>query len=148
MKSPFKSKNFWANLVNILTVFLVGAGVAVPSASATDIVDAIFQFNPVIIGALILSNLVLPIYKTIKNKTGNWRASLFSTNFWGQVVSALLWVLIFYGVTIPDYTADGLVQSAFNKKIVDFVGILFINVILPVLHVFVKPQIASPPAQS
>lgn len=144
-KTPFKSKNFWANIVNIFTVFLVGAGVAVPSDTATDVVDAIFSFNPVVIGALLLSNIALPIYKTIKNKTGDWRASLFSTNFWGQVVTAALWVLIFYGVSIPDYTGDGLVQSAFNKKIVDFVGILFINVVLPILHVFVKPQIAASP---
>ncbi len=143
MKNPFLSKNFWANILNILVVFLIGAGIAVPSDTGSDLMDAILKFNPFLIGSLLISNIMLPLYKTIRNKSGTWMASLLSTNFWGQIASAILWIATFYGAVIPDNTAGELVTNFASQNWGQLLSILFVNVLLPVLHIFVKPKVIA-----
>ena len=143
MTNPFKSKNFWANIINIVVVFLIGAGVVIPDNSANDAVSAFVSMNPFIIGALLLSNFILPIIKTVRNKTGDWRASLFSTNFWGQVITLVLWILSIYVPDIPADTATQLVDSFFSRNYTEMLGILFVNIILPVIHLFLKPKVSA-----
>lgn len=142
VKTPFKSKNFWANIVNIVLVFLMGAKVAVPQETASDLLDAIFAFNPVYILAILGANILLPLYKTIMNKSGDWKASLFSTNLWAQVLTAVLFVATFYGAVIPEGTALDLADTFVNGNWSKFIGILFVNVLLPILHVFIKPKLS------
>ncbi len=144
MKNPFSSKNFWSNLINIIIVFLIGAGVVVPADSGNELLDAFRSMNPFAIGSLLIANFIIPIYKVIRNKSGTWMASLLSTNFWGQVASAVLWVVSFYVPDIPANTATDLVQSFFDRNWNEMISILFINIALPVIHIFVKPNLPAP----
>jgi hypothetical protein len=137
----YQSKNFWANILNVLLVALVSAGVIIPDGTADSLAQAITDFNPFALGLLLLNNLILPIFKTVKNKSGNWKASLFSTNFWGQVVTFGLWIASFYGVVTPEGTGTAIAETFADQNWVHLIEIAFINIALPVLHIFVKPKL-------
>lgn len=142
MKKDFlKSKNFWANVLNVVLVFLAGAGVLIPENSANSLAEAIVNFNPIALGLLLINNLILPVYKTVNNKTGNWKASLLSTNFWGQILSFGLWIATINGAVIPEGTGYHVAESFASQNWPELIQLLFINIALPITHIFFKPKL-------
>jgi hypothetical protein len=142
MKKEFlKSKNFWANLLNVLLVFLVGAGVVIPDNTDNSLAEAIVNFNPFALGTILVTTILLPVYKTINNKTGNWKASLLSTNFWGQIFSFALWIATINGAVIPDGTGYLVAESFAAKNWPSLVSLLFANILIPITHIFIKPKL-------
>lgn len=128
-------------MLNVVLVFLASAGVLIPDNSANSLAEAIVNFNPFALGLLLINNLILPVYKTVTNKTGNWKASFLSTNFWGQILSFGLWIAALNGAVIPEGTGYQVAESFASQNWPELTELLFINIAVPIVHIFVKPKL-------
>lgn len=132
----FKSINFWVSLVNILLSVLVLAGATIPADTGENLIKNLLDGNLWAFGAAITINVAVPVYKLIKNKAGTWRASLYSTNFWGQIITLVLYVLTFFGVSAPAGASDELIQALWSHDIGRILTALVVNLIVPIIHTF------------
>ena len=135
-KNIFQSINFWVNILNVVLLFFVLSGAKVPDGTGETLVKHLFSGNLWAFALALLINVVTPIYKLVKNKAGTWRASLHSTNFWGQVASLVIWTLTFFGAAIPEGTDMQIVELIFSQNWAQLLSVLIINIIVPLIHIF------------
>lgn len=138
------SSNWWTNFTSLILSFLVYIGVSdVPDAG--DIIDSIGaqDWAAIIIVVINLVNKVIHIFDPTKIKEYFWEF-LKSSNFYTNLLTMLIGIIVSLGAIIPDNAVSELVDSILGGDLGLILAAIAINIINPIYHLLFKKDTPEP----
>ena len=134
-----QSSNFWTNLTSLILSFLIYLGIEVSPTLPGEIVDAVqtVDITAMIMIVVNLVNKIIHIWEPEKIKEEFW-AFLKSTNFYTNLITLLIGIVIFYGAAVPDNAVSELVDSILGGDLGLILSAVAINIINPIYHLLFK----------
>lgn len=136
------SQNFFVSLITLIFLALNFNGAGIPDGVAAEIYESFKTGNITTIFFVLFPNLINPIIKIVKNKVWSWDF-VRSANFWTQLGTVLLMLLVAYGINFPDGALAEIVGSIMKGDVGLIIAAIGINVVNPLYHFF-KPKKGIP----
>jgi hypothetical protein len=135
----WSSTNLWTTILTFIFGSLALSGLELnssPGDTAEGLVYAVTTQGWVGAIGLILTNAVNIVYHIFFVAKGSFWSFLSSRNFWINLASALIGVLVAFvpGIEIPNGTADSIVGSAYAQDWTGLVVVIFVNIVTPLIR--------------
>lgn len=135
----WQSTNLWTVVLSFLFGSLALSGLelsASPGQLATDIVYSVDTKGLIGSLGLILTNVINIGYHIFFKAKGSFWGFLSSRNFWVNLASALIGLLVVFvpGATIPAGTGETIVGLAYAQDFTGLAAVVFLNIITPIIR--------------
>lgn len=143
-KFSASSTNFLVNVLNFLLATLAIAGVTLPadpSAITNDLQNTLSASGWVAVVGMVIVNVVNPIYHAFVKGRFSLTGIFSSSNFWIQLGTLLVSLLVLLGIEILPGTVEDVVGAIYAKDWVGLAVVLFTNVLNPLIR-YLKDRFA------
>ncbi|MEO1628098.1 MAG: hypothetical protein AAFV25_23315 [Bacteroidota bacterium] len=147
IKKKIQSFNFVTNILTAVLGMFVASGLQIDAVHTADqLYDHIINENwgaLVIMATLQLLNPVIHWIKQLKKDPSQFWQFLKSINWWTNVATIVSMYAIYKGVQIPEDAGEQVVRSIFEQRWEDLLKLLAINVLNPLIQLFIKRKPGS-----
>jgi len=131
------SSNLWVNVLTfVLGAFALGGvdwGME-PAELSGKIVTTLQGGSLWAVGAIVFSNMVVPVFHIIKSKPQNFWSFLSSNNFWVQFTAFALGLGVMFGIGFDVDASGAIVDAVAMKDWAALLGIIFPAVLNPLIR--------------